>query len=73
MRKIINRRDHTSTHASALEDAIADGWMTPEQAEWMQGHMEWMWNGEGEYNGYGGHCGGGGRFNNNSGWRGMGW
>ena len=61
----------TSAHASALEEAVANGWLTPEQVDWMQEHMDWMWNGDGEYNGYGGHCGSWGRFNNNSGWRGM--
>ena len=61
-----------SAHDSAMEEAIADGSLTPEQAEWMQEHMEWMWNNQGEYEGHGGHCGGG-WFNNNAGQRGMGW
>lgn len=47
-----------SVHDSALEEAIAGGQLTPEQAEWMEEHMQWMGSGEGEYNGYGGHCGG---------------
>ena len=44
----------------ALEDAVANGLMTEEQAEWMDGHMEQMWSGDYEDGGFGGHCGGGG-------------
>jgi hypothetical protein len=39
-----------STHDGALEDAVANGWLTQEQAEWMDIHMEEMWDG-------GSHCG----------------
>ena len=62
-----------SAHDSALEEAVTSGWLSPEQADWMEEHMEWMWGGEGEYNSYGGHCGGMGGFNNNTGLRGMGY
>ncbi len=41
-----------TAHDSALEQAVAEGWLTAEQAEWMDSHMESMWNGE-----YGNHCG----------------
>lgn len=60
-----------SAHDAALEDAVTNGWLSPEQAEWMEEHMESMWNGNGEDSGFGGHCGGGRWFNNNTGWRGM--
>ena len=60
-----------SAHNSALEEAVTSGLLSPEQAEWMEEHMEWMWSGEGEYNGFGGHCSDGSRFDNNTDWRGM--
>lgn len=41
-------------HDTALEQAIESGWLSEEQAEWMDGHMEGMW--DGDY-GYGHHCG----------------
>ncbi|NIR66279.1 MAG: hypothetical protein GWN61_18635 [candidate division Zixibacteria bacterium] len=44
-----------SAHDFALEDAVANGWMTQEQAEWMESHMDQMWQG-------GNHCEGG-RYN----------
>lgn len=44
-----------SAHELALEDAVANGWLTQEEADWMDSHMEDMWSGE-----YGNHCGGGG-------------
>jgi hypothetical protein len=52
-----------STHEVALEDAVANGLLTQEQAEWMDGHMEQMWDGGnhcGEQNGsgFGSHRGG---------------
>jgi len=62
----------TTAHESALDEAVSEGWLTPEQAEWMQGHMDWMWS-EGGAGGFGGHCGGGGWSGNNTGWRGMGY
>ncbi len=39
-----------SAHDVALEEAVANGWLTQEQAEWMDSHMEQMWEG-------GNHCG----------------
>ena len=35
-----------SSHDAALEDAVVDGWITPEQADWMDKHMSKMWNGD---------------------------
>lgn len=58
-----------SAHDIALEDAIANGWMTAEQAEWMDAHMEQMWRGDYQDNGFGDHCGGG-WHNNSSRWQG---
>lgn len=50
-----------SAHDDALEQAVASGWLSEEQAEWMDDHMEQMWSGEngfyGQY-GHGNHCGG---------------
>jgi len=43
-----------SAHDAALEQAVASGSLTEEQAEWMDGHMEGMW--DGDY-GPGSHCG----------------
>ena len=53
-----------SAHDIGLEDAVANGWMTEEQAEWMDGHMDQMWSGDYENGAFGGHCGGGGMYNN---------
>ena len=53
-----------SAHDRALVDAVSNGWLTESQAEWMDAHMEQMWNGSA---GFGGHCGG---RNNNSRWQG---
>jgi hypothetical protein len=47
-----------STHDLALDDAIANGLMTTEQAEWMDAHMDQMWSGDYQNGGFGGHCGG---------------
>ena len=58
-----------SAHDLALEDAVADGWLTEEQAEWMQDHMQGMWDGDFENGTYGGHCGGG-RFGGSTRWQG---
>ncbi len=49
-----------SAHDSALEDAVADGQLTEEQASWMDTHMDQMWGGENVDGGFGGHCEGGG-------------
>ena len=49
-----------SAHDKALEDAAANGQLTEEQAEWMDAHMDQMWNGTYQDSGFGGHCGGGG-------------
>ena len=48
----------TSAHEKALEEAVSNGTISPEQAEWLQEHMEWMWGQDGGYHGFGGHCGG---------------
>jgi len=34
-----------SAHDAALEDAVVNGWLTQEQADWMDSHMEGMWEG----------------------------
>jgi hypothetical protein len=34
-----------SAHDAALEEAVANGWLTQEQADWMDSHMEQMWEG----------------------------
>ena len=57
-----------STHDFALEDAVANGWMTEEQAGWMNAHMEQMWSGDYQNGSFGSHCGGGGY--NNPRWQG---
>jgi hypothetical protein len=56
-----------SSHDAALEDAEVDDWLTPEQAEWMNDHMNQMW--DGDYD----HCGG--LSGNEAGfrWHGMNW
>jgi len=46
----------SSAHEDALTEAVADGWLTAEQAEWMDEHMNGMWGGPNAA-GYGGHCG----------------
>lgn len=58
-----------SAHDPAMEDAVANGWLTEEQTEWMDAHMEQMWSGGYQYGGIGGHCGGG-WYENNSRWQG---
>ena len=57
-----------SSHDAALEDAEVDGWLTPEQADWMNVHMKQMWDGE-----YGNHCDGESGYNSNTRWHGMNW
>ena len=57
----------SSAHDQALEKAVEEGWLSEEQAEWMDERMELMWNGQ--YN----HCGGRGSYRSGSGWYGMGW
>ena len=44
-----------NAHDIALEQAVADGVITADQAEWMDGHMQQMLNGNGRF---GGHCSG---------------
>jgi hypothetical protein len=56
-----------SAHETVLENAVSDGWLTQEQADWMNEHMNQMW--DGEYN----HCGGGSWNEANIGRHGMGW
>jgi hypothetical protein len=56
-----------SSHDAALDDAILEGLLTPEQAEWMNEHMNQMR--DGDYS----HCG---RMNGNETpvrWHGMNW
>ena len=48
-----------SVHESVLDDAVANGWMTAEQAEWMGSHMDQMWRGDYGESNYKGQCGGG--------------
>ena len=61
-----------SVHEAAMEEAVAEGWLTEEQAEWMQEHQEHMremWDRDGEFEGYGprgGHCGGGRFYQNDA-------
>jgi hypothetical protein len=52
-----------AAHDSALDDAVANGWLTEDQAEWMDEHMDGMWDYEGDFGGFGGHCGSGWRYN----------
>ena len=56
-----------SAHDGALEDAAAEGQLTQEQAEWMDEHMNQMWDSERD------HCEG--ELGNKDGvrWHGMGW
>ena len=58
-----------AAHDQALQAGIADGLLTQEQAEWMDEHMDYMWNGEFD------HCGNGknGDFGPGMGWHGMNW
>ena len=49
-----------SAHDKALEDAVANGQLTEEQAEWMDAHMDQMWNRAYQGSSFGGHCGGSG-------------
>ena len=57
-----------SSHDAALQEAVEAGWLTPEQAEWMDGHMNQMWDGE-----YSNHCGGGTGYGPAGRWHGMNW
>jgi hypothetical protein len=56
-----------SSHDAALEDADINGWFPPEQVEWMDTHMNQMWNSDYD------HCGG--LSGNEAGfrWHGMNW
>ncbi len=47
-----DRKPRFSSHETALEDAVIVGWLTPEQAEWMNEQMNQMWNDDYD------HCGG---------------
>jgi hypothetical protein len=42
-----------SSHGATLAAAVTEGWLAPEQADWMDEHMNQMW--DGDYD----HCGGG--------------
>jgi len=59
----------SSAHDISLEDAVANGWMTEEEAESMDAHMDQMWSGDYGNGAFGGHCGGRGG-NTNSRWQG---
>jgi len=48
-----------SAHDLALEDAVANGGLTEEQAEGMDTHMEQMWSGDYQNGSFGSHCGAG--------------
>ena len=56
-----------SSHGAALADAVAYGWLTPEQADWMDEHMNQMW--DGDYD----HCGGLSGDGSGVRWHGMNW
>ena len=61
---------------NALQDAVEQGLLTQDQADWMQTRMKTMWSRG--YGGYGGHCGGRGWNYKDintpkSGYRGMGY
>jgi len=56
-----------SSHDAALEDAVLEGLLTPEQVERMNDHMNQMW--DGDYD----HCGGESGFDSNTRWHGMNW
>ena len=56
-----------SSHDGALEDTIVESWLTSVQVDWMDKHMNQMWNGV--FN----HCGGVSGFDSNTRWHGMNW
>jgi hypothetical protein len=56
-----------SAHDTVLENAVSEGWLTQDQADWMDQHMDQMW--DGDYN----HCGGGTWNGAGGGWHGMDW
>jgi hypothetical protein len=56
-----------SAHESVLENAVGEGWLTQEQADWMDEHMTEMW--DGDY----AHCGNNTWNGGGAGWHGMGW
>lgn len=56
-----------SAHDTVLENAISEGWLTQDQADWMDEHMEQMW--DGDY----GHCGGVSENESGVGGRGLNW
>lgn len=57
-----------SSRDAALQEAVEAGWLTPEQADWMDGHMNQMWDGE-----YNNHCGSGTGYGPGGWWHGMNW
>lgn len=56
-----------SSHDAAREDVDINGWFSPEQAEWMDEHMNQMW--DGDYD----HCGGSSGNEAGFRWHGMDW
>ena len=51
---------YNNAHDAALQTAVDEGWITQEQADWMDGHMQGIWNGESDFRpgGCGGYMGG---------------
>ena len=35
-----------SAHDATLKNAVNEGWLTPEQSDWMDEHKNLMWNGD---------------------------
>lgn len=56
-----------SVHDTVLESAVSEGWLTQEQADWMNEHMNQMWDGNFD------HCGGGTWNETGIAMHGMGW
>jgi len=56
-----------SAHDTVLENAVSEGWLTRDQVDWMDEHMNQMW--DGDYN----HCGGDTWKGATGSWHGMGW
>lgn len=56
-----------TAHDTALAEAVQDGWLSQGQADWMDEHMEQMW--DDDY----GHCDGDDRPGPGARWHGMSW
>ena len=46
-----DRKPRFSSHDAALADAVIDGWLTPEQAEWVNEQMNQMSEGDCDHRG----------------------